>query len=98
MRGSLQRDAGTSQAISAVSTPIYNGDYFISVGRGSASAILVNRPGVTNSNLDGYAETAEYSKGGCTIYLGSKDGVQERPFLMLKGYDSHPAIKGDIAV
>lgn len=43
---------------------------------------------VGDLNLDGYADSAECSPGNCNVYLGSQGGVQERPFLTLKDYDS----------
>jgi len=39
-------------------------------------------------NVDGYADTAECSKYNCTVYLGSRGGVQEQPFITFNGYDA----------
>ncbi|MEP7049156.1 MAG: hypothetical protein ABJB12_02335 [Pseudomonadota bacterium] len=33
-------------------------------------------------NHDGYADTVECTVRECTVYLGGRDGVQERPFLV----------------
>ncbi|MEP7049157.1 MAG: hypothetical protein ABJB12_02340 [Pseudomonadota bacterium] len=77
----------------SVNTPVpvpflFRGRPGLSTTWQAASKLTHNLTPIGDLNGDGYADTSECIDSDCKVYLGGTGGVQEKPFLTLKDYQS----------